>query len=547
MQLIYQKNRLIPVLVGTMLLASCLNKLDQLPESQLSDAAFWNTPNDLRDAANYFYSFLPTITDNFNANWSNDAYATVPNNISDGSRLAAVNSADWENSYRLIRASNNLLEKSANVTGDQELIDRYLGEARFFRAWGYFELTKRFGDVPLILRAYDVFDEENQAPRTSRDEIIETIYSDLDFAIAHLPSTGNTPNSEYGRVTQGAALALKARIGLFAGTWNKYHGAGDATRHLDVAVNASQALMESGDHQLFEYTAERDSSYFYLFQYAGKGPSNKENILVRLYGESIENNIVSHNYPGQLGGGGTTATRALMDAYLYTDGLPIEQSPHYIPQENTLSEFENRDPRIGMTVFNRRAWFLSGYYVPSFSDAPTGYRVRKYFVGPDFITRQSYLDQIIIRYAEVLLTYAEAVYELRGSITDDELSASINLIRARVNMPALTNGFVGQYGLDMLEEIRRERRVELAFEGPFRYWDLIRWKTAEEELPKAILGTMYFPDEHIEFAGANLTPEGFVIVQPATARRFDPQKDYLWPLPTRDLGLNLNLTQNPGW
>jgi hypothetical protein len=159
----------------------------------------------------------------------------------------------------------------------------------------------------------------------------------------------------------------------------------------------------------------------------------------------------------------------------------------------------------------------------------------------------SFIDRILIRYAEVLLNNAEAKFELNGSISDEDLNKTINLLRDRVGMIHLTNAFVAANGLDMRTEIRRERRIELALEG-FRYWDLIRWKTAETELPKTLKGTKYFPDEYGTTAQVTIGADGFVVVQDVSKRHFDPQRDYLWPLPLQELGLNPNLgDNNPNW
>lgn len=547
----YKKIKFVLLFTGSVcVLASCKKDLNLTPETQLSDAEFWHSASDLASACNYFYGYLPSIDNNTSANWSDDGFAnsTGPNAISNGSRLALTTTGDWSDRYKLIFNCNHLLEKSANVQDDEALINRYRGEARFFRAWAYFELVKRFGDVPLILRTFDVTDSLTQAHRTARETVLDTAYADLEFAASHLPAASALPAAEYGRITQGAALALKARMGLFEGTWDKYHAQGSAEKHLNACIAACNALMQGGTYSLFKYAKNPDSSYYYLFQYAGEGSANKENILVRLYGQNLANSIAFSNYPANLGSGnGTTPTRALMDAYLYKDGLPASLSPYYKDQDNSLTEFENRDPRMGMTVFNKTVWYLTSLYQPTFTFAATGYKTRKYFIIEDFINKKSFIDNIVIRYGEILLTYAEAMYELNGSISDDDLNKSINLIRARVNMPALTNDFVAANSLDMREEIRRERRVELSFEGEHRYWDLIRWKTAETELPKAIRGSKYFPLEQTGITNPNLDGDGFVIVEPATKRKFDPARDYLWALPIQDIGLDKNLDQNPKW
>lgn len=546
----YHQSYLLLLLALVIILAgSCNKELDKVPESQLSDAAFWKTPEDLKNVCNYFYTYLPGIYDNINSNWSDDGYANGgANTISDGSRLVPTTSGDWDNNYKLIFNCNNLLEKSVKVSGDQLLIKRYKGEARFFRAFAYSELIKRFGDVPLILRTFDVTDTLSQAHRIPRQTVLDTIYADLDYAVANLPQASELVQVDYGRITSGAALALKARIALHEGTLKKFHNKGNPAADLTAALTACTEIMNSGQYGLFRYSAIPDSSYYYLFQYTGEGPANKENILVRLYGENMSNPISYTNYVGDLGAGNnTTPTRSFMDAFLYKDGLPPEKSGYYKTPVSTLTEFENRDPRLSMTVFNKTHWYYTSMYVPNFSFAPTGYKVRKYFINQDFINKRSFIDNMIIRYAEVLLIYAEAKYELSGSISDADLDKTINLIRTRATMPALTNAFVTANGLDMREEIRRERRTELGLEGQRRYWDLIRWKTAETELPKAVLGIRYFPAEFPVPVNPRLTPEGFVIVQDASRRKFNAQRDYLWPLPTRDLGLDLNLTQNPNW
>ncbi|ACU04922.1 RagB/SusD family nutrient uptake outer membrane protein [Pedobacter heparinus] len=535
-------------LAGIFSLASCEKELDKTPESQLSDADFWNNTEDLKLAANYFYSYLPVIQDNINANWSDDGFANGgANAISDGSRTVPATSTDWSDNYKLIYNCNNLLEKSVRVKGDQKLIDRYRAEASFFRAFAYANLVKRFGDVPLILRTFDVSDTLNQAHRTPRQAVVDVIYTDLDFAAANLPASSALPAAEYGRITSGAALSLKARVALHEGTLKKFHGKGDPAKDLGIAVTASETVMKSGLYSIFRYAAKPDSSFYYLFQPANEAPVNKEAILVRLYGENLANPIAFHNFPAELGAGSnTTPTKALMDAYLYTDGLPQGKSPLQKTETTTLTQFENRDPRMGMTVFNKTHYYVTSFYLPTLTFAPTGYKVRKYFNTVDFIAKRSFVDNMTIRYAEILLIYAEAKFELNGSISDDDLNKSINLIRSRAKMPALTNAFVTANGLDMRNEIRRERRIELAVEGQHRYWDLIRWKTAEIELPKLILGARFFANE-FEKATPKLDAQGYIIVQEAAKRKFNPERDYLWPLPTRDLGLNLSLTQNPRW
>lgn len=545
----FKKNKLfnipaIALVLFSIIAASCNKELNKLPETQLTDAGFWKTTTDLQNACNYLYSFLPSI-DNFPDNMSDVAFSTSPNSVSDGSFLVPATSSDWTNNYKLIRASNTILEKAPQVSGDSSIIKRYMGEASFFRAYAYFQLLERYGNVPLILRTFDVNDTLATAHRTDRETIVDSIYADLNYASAHCPLPSALLASEFGRITSIAALAFKSRVALFEGTWDKFHQQGDYVSHLKVAIAASDSVINSGQCSLFVYTPDPDSSYHYLFQYQGEGPSDKEIILARIYGQNMTNLISGNNISSDEDNALTTPTRALMDSYLYTDGLPLGKSSLEVPQTTTLSEFQNRDPRAGMTVFNKNMWYITSKYQPNFIFTVTGYKFNKWFNAVDRPV-YGFIDFAIIRYAEVLLNYAEATYELNEGISDNDLNKSINLIRARVNMPPLTNEFVQSNSLEMRTEIRRERTVELAEEG-FRYWDLLRWKTAEIELPKAILGAKYFPAEQGKLDNPNLTADSIIIAEPSTKRMFDPSKDYLWPIPTNELGLDPNLTQNPNW
>ncbi|MGN6494581.1 MAG: RagB/SusD family nutrient uptake outer membrane protein [Agriterribacter sp.] len=538
-------------------ITGCYKKLDQVPQSDLTEASYWKSANDLKLAANYFYAWLPSITDCGIDRSSIDAYsANGPSSISDGSRVTSGSDGYWTDNYRVIRACNNFLEKSVDISGDEAEVKKYQAEVRFFRAWSYYQLVIRFGDVPLILQTFGLEDEALlNSPRSPRDEVINAIYADLDWAAANLPQPNAIAVADYGRISATAALALKARMALFEGTRQKFHNYGNASEHLQVAKNTAAAIMDGGKHQLFTYAAAPDSSYHYNFQFVGEGPTNKENILVHLYGQDKSNNISGHNYSRNLEQGSVLIpTRALCDAYLYKDGLPytksIYDSTTPSKQKRTLSEFSNRDLRMGQTIFNKNSFYLTGYYVPTFSFTSTGYKCSKYFNAQDWNDNPGYIDYQIIRYAEILLIYAEATYELNEAISDADLAKSINLTRSRAGIPALTNAFVLANGLNMREEIRRERRVELALEG-FRYWDLLRWKTAEIELPQAIKGIRYIPAEYTNQtklpSNAVLDADSVVVAQPASQRTFDPLRDYLYPIPTQQIALEPALTQNPGW
>lgn len=561
---------------GLLLVIGCSKKLDLSPDSQLSDNNFWKTTSDLSQACNYLYTFLNGLsTDDPSGaptpvqdNYSDLSYGDGSVGTGDGSRVAPATSNEWTNYYKAIRAANNILEKSAGVTGDAAVIRRYAGEARFFRALSYFELVKRFGDVPFINRTLTATDSLLYASRTARQTVVDSIYADLDYAAANCPQPDVLVAAEYGRITRAAALSYKSRVALFEGTWDKARGISTYTRNLQAAVDASNTVITEGKHKL--YTSQGADSYFYEFQYDGgangnpvqavTGPqanytytTNKENILVRLYGQNQSNNIASHSYGrSYLDQAHVSPTKAMMDMYLFKDGLPEGVSPwdSSAMQTSTLTEFRNRDPRIAASVYNSTLITptVGGLiqYIPGSS-----YRIRKYWIVSDWTANISFVNFNILRYAEVLLNYAEAKFELNGSITDDDLNLTINALRNRATgndaskLALLTNALVSSNGLDMEKEIRRERTVELAFEGHL-YWDMLRWKNGETRIPNAALGRKYFAAENPGGTTPNLS-NGFVLLEAASSRKFDPNKNYLWPLPTREIALNPKLGQNLNW
>ncbi len=538
------KNKTIVVLLFLIAtLTSC--DVDRVPETSLSDPSFWTSENDLKLAANYFYTRLPTLPVT-NDVWSDDAYGNGPNAISEGSRIPGATDGNYNNNYTTIRAANNIIEKSSRALAAGVTVERvnwYVAEAEYFRAWSYYQLLQRYGGVPLILKTLAENAPELQTAQATREEIVAAIYTDLDNAILKLRTTTQLGSADYGRVSKTAALTLKAQVALFEGTRSKFHGYGDPAKHLLIAKNASKQVMLSGEHSLFK-------NYFQLLQYEGEGFANKENILVKQYGKSVSESTLSHVAQRNLETGVSNPTKALADSYLMIDGLPTNQSPLYVMPTKTSEVFKNRDPRMGDRFFKTGDVYIGTaplFTVPPLSFVKTGFANRCYANITDWTNQRSYIDMPITRYAEVLLIYAEATYELNGTISDADLNLSINLLRQRasVNMPKLTNAFVAANGLNMRNEIRRERRVELALEG-FRYWDLIRWKTAEIELPKNVLGSYFFAEFGTSVIPL-LTPDNYIIAQKASVRKFDPSRDYLWPFPVNELALNQNLKQNPNW
>lgn len=548
-------NRYSIIIATIALLATGCNKMiDRFPESEFSDADFWNTETDLINAANRLYQQL-------DANWiDNRADDAVnqggPNTISNGNRSVPNTAPDWNDRYDEIFTANNILEKAGRAQVSDAIRNRYFGEARFFRAYAYANLVAKYGDVPLVLHTLQINSPELLMPRTPRQEVVAAIYEDLDFAAQWLPKRSELPAAQFGRVTKSAAWALKARVGLYEGTRGKFHGGTGWQSHLEAAISAAEKVMGEG-HTLY-------SNYGNLFLEAGEGAANTENILVKIFGVSNANLLIGHNNSRDLENGRMAPTRNLLRQYLYTDGLPAfntdnsavaNPSPLFVaegaePSYNSI--LDNRDPRLAFTVFRAGDQAYQGPWVPKTSlGSRTAYAAKKGFSKTDqTINGAATLDRILIRYAEVLLIYAEAKYELNGNISDADLNLSINALRTRAGFaPKLTNAFVSANNLDMREEIRRERTVELALEG-FRYDDLIRWKTAETVLPKEILGAKFIASEWVGTNGnsLNLNADNVLIVEPANTRHFRADRDYLYPVPINEITLSEgNVVQNPNW
>ena len=538
------------IFLAVLIVFGC-QELDLVPENQLSDGSLWNRSEDFEIGVNLLY---PSIGVHQN-DWDSDiAFADGPNSTSNGSRVAPATSNFYNNSYRDIRRCNFLIDR-AIANGFED--DRFVAEARWFRALFYSRLIAAYGDVLFYTVTLDPTSGALFNARTSRAIIVDFLIQELKEIAPLLPLQSELPGAELGRITRGAADALRARIALFEGTWIKYHGSpGDANERLDEAISASLAVINSGEYELFNYGPNRDQSYRFLFMEVGN--DSREQIVARRYDElrSIEQVAGDSRY---------TITRKMADMYLCTDGLPIDQSPLFGGRALMTSEFQDRDPRMGMTIiipgsftidrldqdgtgqdFPQIVWDESLYdnykYITEFYADATG-QIAVYFYH-------------MLRYAEVLLIYAEAIYERNGMITDVELDRSINITRARAGMPSLTNAHVSSNGLDMITEIRRERTIEFVHEG-FRRDDLRRWRIAEVEMPMALMGVQFagtefetatLPDGNLRYPDPPaMDIDGNIIVEPASQRSFNPARDYLEPLPAEELVINPNLRQNPNW
>jgi len=546
-----KKNYIYIILVSLITISCNKDDLNLYPQDRVTDESFWNTPNDFQLAVNTMYSTLPghsrTDID------SDIAFAENPNTVGSGTNLATANSGTWNGAYSRIRHLNNIIEQA--IKKPEIDASRWVAEAKFFRAMNYAKLVRIYGDVPLILSVLSTSSEEElNMKRTPRSEVIDVVLNDLTEAALDLPLHNAMAGDEKGRITKGAALSLKARIALHEGTWSKYHQGGKANERFELAIKASKDVIDSGQYNL--YNGNGLDSYRLLF--LPPGDDSNESILHRRYYADIS----THNFSNSVQAN-WSATRKLVDMYLDNTGLPIDHpSSSFVGYTSILDEYKNRDPRLSNTigkigdVFADHSGNTYTYGIGNITNyTVSGYRIRKFQSDDSEIrlVRKEFSDHHIIRYPEVLLIYAEALFEKNGTISDADLDKSINVIRDRVNMPHLSNAFVNGNGLNMITEIRRERTIELAFEG-FRLDDLKRWKIAETELREDIKGFRYtgtewesvFPLLSDFNTSATLDQEGNIIIQPSSSRFFT-NKHYLFPLPLQQIQLNPNLIQNPGW
>ncbi|MCT4587554.1 MAG: RagB/SusD family nutrient uptake outer membrane protein [Carboxylicivirga sp.] len=554
-------------------IGACEKDLDLAPADKISESTFFKEVNDFKLFANRFYSYLPG-----HGTWSSEDQGDLTaqvggNGISNGSYQPSEYSGRWNINFDQIRNTSFLLTKLDEV--DENLKEEakvYAAEAYFFRAVSYYNLLTSYGGVPIITTVLDVDSEELYSPRASRIEVTKQIISDLDKAIAVLPKQSELNASDLGRLTKGAALAFKSRVALFEGTWQKFHNSNDAEDFLGMAIDAAEKVMDSGEYELWDKRDQLgDQSYRHLFildkvqtNIGGLTKAdNKEYILTNIFDIDLR----GHNERPE-SAYGINPTKKFADLFLCSDGLPIDKSPLYKGKDMVQDEYTDRDVRM-RTLFAiplERYW--STAQAPwnrdwSKPDDPStglinnvefGQRTVTGYVSIKFLAEIAGplgFDWPVIRYAEVLLNYAEAVYEKNGKITDAELNLSLNELKTRVGLPALTESFATANGLNIREEIRRERAIELYKEG-FRYNDLRRWKSAEDILPEALLGIKYIGTQFETdplWAGLSgpFDSNGYLIVEDASKREFDPQKHYLQPLPRRELLLNENLEQNPGW
>lgn len=557
-----KNNKIFTLLLLMTTLVSCNDDFfDTAPKTELTNDTYWTTTDDFELYLNSFYTVFtghsyiyyasPIIYgDRQSDNQAPDSYDVI------AAGQYTVPESDSNYSYAAIRNLNILLDNSKNTGLSPDKINPYIAEAKFFKAYHYFEKVKRFGDFKWLEHELNVDSPELYEARDSRKLVMDSILANINYAIEYLPDN-TSPNS---RINRNIALALKSRIFLYEGTHMKYHGTGDPQEFLQESYNASKELIDSGNYSL-------EPDFRTLFSKVDKTTS-PEVIMIKDYEPNLVTNRMQ--YTLETNAYFDAATKSLVDSFLDSEGKPISQSTVYDGSGGWLTEFENRDPRLSVTVASPSSDLLNGG-VPTIpgSNQPTnhslqisrtGYVIEKHWAPNQDqfdLVENGYIDAIIFRYGEILLNYAEAAYEL-GILTQSDLDISINLLRDRVGMPHMVLGdMVKDVNSDfpeidvVLDEIRRERRVELAMEN-FRYDDIIRWK-AGHLLTKTVRGFLFDPSLYPEVqVGTDviLDSEGYVLPYATSlpnGRVFEEPKHYLFPIPLNELTLNPNLTQNPGW
>lgn len=559
------------------LLCGC-ESMDMEPRSQGNSESWYSDETELEMAVNEFYILgywkdplesSEQWTDNFTYRQQNrnpGSNGTVLDGTLNGQQWEVYNL--WQQSYKLIARANSFLANYKKAEGKltEEKLNRYAGEAYFCRACKYAELTCYFGDLP-YMTGEETITQAEQMGRRPKEEIRQLAYEDFDKAIEYLPVSYEAGPTHF---TKGAALAMKARFALYFGDYA-------------TAAQCAKECMDLGVYSL-------EPSYSKLFLQSTHDNPEKIFVIPRSIANSVvlDQWFVNNGLPRNAGGyGSDNPSWDLFASYLCTDGLPIDESPLF----DSRNPFKNRDPRCTMTIvefgtehcgfeYNPRPDVLQvmNYTTGSMQSNQDNRAVNTYASYNGLVWKkgidiswtengkQVERDYMIMRYADVLLMYAEAKIEL-GQI-DQSVTDAINRVRARaygVDVAAVSLYPAVAIGTqeEMRKAVRVERRMELANEN-LRYMDLIRWRLASKALngynyinlqPDELLANVVKKDLWFWGMTPQIDDDGLVDFSALYnaglialgARRVFPDRQYLWPIPTHDLELCPNLTNNPGY
>lgn len=604
------------LLAFALIAVSCKGFLTKEPETTMSPGTYFSSKAELELWTNAFYNdILPEPADLAELNADDCGSATSLSAIQKGTRNPS--SKSWnKNTWRPLRNINYMLEN--NRCTDKEAMDIYNGVAYFFRAMFYFDKVRMYGDIPWYDHVISSDDKEAlNRPRDPRGYVMLKVMEDLDKAYELLPD--KWPSDAVYHVSKDAALALKSRAALFEGTFRKYH-AGTPFVPVDeqtfdgVTISSDYFLREAADaagkmlgkrklytgNELGLAEKATDASYRELF--IRENAETDETILARCYNVDV---LVRHGLQFDFSSQKRSASQRFVNHYLRSNGQPIDKVAAY-DRLGYYDTFQDRDPRMAQTLHgplfvkvdvNEKTGGHDHESLP-WNKTFNGYRVIKYISTAEHENAStSTSDFPLFRYAEVLLNYAEAKAEL-GELTTTDISNTIDIIRARVGMPAMgtvpseDNALMLQYYPNAkgtqraaILEIRRERTVELFCEG-FRQWDLLRWSEGSALTPNATSGfqgiyiaadevgkdldldkdgkadlylytgaspgtTSVPADNRIRIGENNVLSfgaSGNVTYWAKEDYVWDEGRDYLWPIPADQRTLtDFALTQNPGW
>ena len=531
------------------------------PLNIINDGTLWHSEDSTANYAQRFlfgiYTELPTLHNRLNNDYldsgTDDAIPSVDKsdignvNSFRNNRISPSNVVDgsvWEKCYSGIRRVNVFL---ANIDGtviyehaepNANTKKIWKAEARFLRAFFYFELVKRWGGVPIVGDKIYTMTDKVDIKRNSTKECFDYILNELNAIENDLYAAKGLADLNIGRATDGATKALRSRVLLYMAS-PLYNDGGDIAKW-KLAVDATKEIMDMNVYSLHPSFP----ALFYTIK-------NNESIFIKESAQDtdveLNNSPVGYQTTSYKCKGYTSPSQNLVDAFLTINGLSIGDDPSYDPQ----NPYENRDPRLGSTVFhNGSQWlqrtvetFEGGLDKPN-KNAPqtkTGYYLRKFlgaFEDSDQLanTHHSY---VIFRYAEVLLNYAEALNEYDPS-SKTEIENALIQIRQRAGINA---GSDNRYGLptsytqaQMRAIIQNERRIELAFEE-HRFWDIRRWKIAEFVMNEPLKG-IKIEKEVSGFRFSTVTVENST---------FDQSKMYWLPISNKEIEANPSMIQNQGW
>lgn len=497
------KNKIAYIFLSTIALLStgCNDDfMDRQPQTEIGTDKFFNTEEDLKMYCYGLYDFPSSwnyVGDAGTDNQATTSNTEMKNIMSSSNPSSATITSGWD--WNRLRDINIFLENCEKAALTPDVLDHYKGVARFFRAKFYTNMVQRYADVPWYEKSLSPNDPDLYKGRDPRDFVVQKIFEDYEFARKNVKT-----ERPKGEVDKWVVLAYMSRHALYEGTFRKYHdeykSENTAETYLKIARDAAYEIMTDGGFSIYN-TGNPEKDYSTLFNSTDLG-SNPEIIFATYYDQKL---ISGGFWAYMFGSYESCPTKDLLQSYLMRDGSFYSSQENY-QKKSFIEEFENRDLRLKQT-YAYPGWELintstyasgAGVYVQSFSKMFTGYHQLKGFVNDKSEEVYNSVDFPVLRYAEVLLTYAEARAEL-GELTEQDITNTINKLRDRAGVADMTlkahvdpvmKSKYPNISSPIILEIRRERRVELALEG-LRSADLMRWKAGKilERIPEGI----YFP------------------------------------------------------